>query len=174
MRVGERGWFGMLSNRFGREGKPSGGGSADPPMGQRGVRGFSFIELVMVLAVISVLAALAVPHVHRVKMTAQEKVALAGVRAIFVAEGLHHARFGSFGDLESLIAAEFVDDSFRSGEKSGYLFEISDPSSNDFQLRAVPVSFGDTGFKAYFTDGTGVIRYTDNGSTPGPGSPVWQ
>ncbi len=162
----------MLSNRHGR----LGGRRVSDLTSERGdaaQRGFSFIELVMVIAVVSILAALAVPHLHRIKMTSQEKVALASVRAIFEAEALHHARLQTFGDLDQLIGQSFIDNSFETGEKSGYLYVITGASSADFELRASPVSYGDTGFKAYFVNGTGVIRYTEDGSSPDANSPVW-
>ena len=161
----------MSSNRVERSWSRRDPGTQDSV---RADRGFSFIELVMVVAVISILAALAVPHVHRVKMTAQENVALASVRTIFEAEALYQARFGRFGEFDGMIAEKFLDDSFLNGEKSGYLYEIAGASEIDFELRAVPVAYGDTGFKSYFIDATGVIRYTEDGSSPTADSPVWK
>lgn len=137
-------------------------------------RGFSFIELLMVVAAITILVGLAVPHLQRVKVTAQEKVALAAVRTFFEAQALHHTFFQTYGDLDSLISNQYIDDSFAGGRKSGYDFSISSASFYGFELVAVPSEIGVTGDKGFFIDETGVIRFTEDGSPPGAASPPWQ
>lgn len=137
-----------------------------------GSRGFSFIELLMVAAVISILAALAVPHLQRVRMNTHEKVAIACLRTIYDAQLLHANQFQRFGEFSELIAAEYLDNSFSDGEKSGY--EYTDTATGSaFEVVAVPVAVGVTGLRAFFVDETGVIRYDESGAAPDRASPPW-
>ncbi len=137
-------------------------------------RGFSFVELLMVVAIISILAALAVPYLHRVKMTAQEKSAQANVRTLFEGEALYHSRFQRYGTLDQLVNERFIDRSFVAGHRDGYDYTVSASTWSHFELRAVPNAPGVTGEKGYYVDETGVIRYTQDGSPPTASSPPWK
>ncbi len=144
------------------------------PCDRRRARGFSFIELLMVVAVISILAALAVPYLHRVKMTTQEKSAQACVRTLFDGEALYHGRFQQYAPLDLLVGEGLIDSSFISGQRNGYRYQVVAHSWSHFELVAAPIAPGVTGDKAYFVDETGVIRYTEDGSQPTAGSPPWR
>lgn len=137
-------------------------------------RGFSFIELLMVTAVIAILAGLAVPHLRRVQMTANEKTTMASLRTVFSAQAMYHARYRTYADLGPLVANKFLDDSVGSGQKSGYAYSVSLYNVNAFQVVAVPLETGVSGEKGFYIDETGVIRYTEDGSAPTAASPAWQ
>ncbi len=136
--------------------------------------GFSFLELMMVVAIISIFAALAVPFLHRAKMTVQEKAALASLRTVSQGEALHCARFQRYGSLDQLVAEKFIDASFQQGSRYGYAFAVPVASVTHFELTAVPSAPGVSGNKAYYVDETGVIRYTEDGSLPTAASPPWR
>ncbi|MFQ5741021.1 MAG: type IV pilin protein [Acidobacteriota bacterium] len=133
-------------------------------------RGFSFIELLMVVSVISILAAMSVPHLQKMKMGSQERVALATIRTFFKGEAMYLAQFQTFGDFDGLISNEFIDNSFASGSKAGYSYAVQNPSQTHFEVIAVPLTFGVSGEKSFYIDETGVIRYNPDGSLPGPQS----
>ncbi len=137
-------------------------------------RGFSFVELLMVVAIISILAALAVPYLQRVKMTAQEKSAQANVRTLFESQALYQGRFQRYGSLDQLVGERLIDQSFNSGHRDGYDYAVTVSSGSHFELTAVPNAPGITGEKAYYVDETGVIRYTEDGSVPSVASPPWR
>ena len=80
-------------------------GSGSHPSSPKSDRGFSFIEMLMVVAVISLLSALAVPHLQRVRMSSQENVAIASLRAAYKGELLHLNQFQRYGDLSELVAS---------------------------------------------------------------------
>ena len=54
-------------------------------------RGFSLIELLIVVAIILIIAAIAIPNLQRAKMSANEASAVAGMRTIFTAEAAYYA-----------------------------------------------------------------------------------
>ncbi len=128
----------------------------------------------MVTAVLALLAGMAVPHLQRIKITSQEKVALASLRTIFSAQATHHARFQLYGDMNALVSNEFLDDSLASGSKSGYSYTIGSVDASQFTAVAVPIEQGVSGEKGFYIDATGVIRFTDDGSPPTAASPPWR
>src|SRR3954468_13273422 len=55
-------------------------------------KGFSLIELLIVVAIILIIAAIAIPNLQRAKMAANEASAVAGMRTIFTAEAAYFAQ----------------------------------------------------------------------------------
>jgi prepilin-type N-terminal cleavage/methylation domain-containing protein len=138
-------------------------------------KGFSLIELMIVVAVIGILAVIAVPNLLKSKAAADEASAIASVRNLMTAEVAYFATTGNrkFGSLDKLMSAKVVDDVLGSGSKDGYTFAVptGDGASDNFTITAVPITVGKTGFRGFFGDATGVIRYTADGSTPSASSP---
>lgn len=95
---------------------------------------------------------------------------MATVRTLFQGEAMFRSLNATYGTLEQLIVEKFVDDSLSGGKKSGYEFSIQNISTEHFEVVAVPLEVGVSGDKGYYTDETGVIRYSDDGSAPGPSS----
>src|SRR5262245_8663216 len=60
-------------------------------------RGFSLIELLIVIAIILVIAALAIPNLLRARMSANESSAASAIRSISVAETAYYTAFPSIG-----------------------------------------------------------------------------
>ncbi len=63
---------------------------------------------------------------------------------------------GNGGDANG---AGLIDSVLASGEKSGYRFELHS-SGATYEIVARPIRFGETGKRNFFTDETGVIRFT--------------
>ena len=57
-------------------------------------------------------------------------------------------------------AADLIDSSLAAGEKSGYKFTMTGNQSG-YAIRAVPVVYGDTGKRTFYSDQTKAIREND-------------
>jgi type IV pilus assembly protein PilA len=144
-------------------------------------RGFSLIELLIVVAIILIIAAIAIPNLLRSKMAANEASAVSSVRTITTAETTYASSWGSgyAVDLPSLgglaspciataASACIIDPALTSGAKAGYTFAaagntITGVTFNGFEANATPASPGVTGQRAFCSDQTGVIRYNTTG-----------
>ena len=63
----------------------------------RKIRGFSLIELLIVVAIILIIAAIAIPNLLRARMSANEASAASAVRTITAAENSYYSAFPTVG-----------------------------------------------------------------------------
>jgi prepilin-type N-terminal cleavage/methylation domain-containing protein len=110
----------------------------------RNQKGFSLIELLIVVAIIGIISALAVPSLVAAKRAANEGSALASLRLIHTCEHGFRAATGNvdFGTLGQL-RGEFPDSVLGSGTKSGYNFEVhrtTGVNPPQFYITAVPTN----------------------------------
>src|SRR3974377_886637 len=93
-------------------------------------RGFSLLELLIVVAIILMIATIAIPSLLRSRQAAQESSAVAQLRTINTAEVTYlSSNQGSYGDVISLISQGLLDNRFN-GSVSGYLFTVAASASN--------------------------------------------
>jgi type IV pilus assembly protein PilA len=150
-------------------------------------KGFSLIELLIVVAIILVIAAIAIPNLMRARMAANDSSAAASIHAINAAE------IGYFGTYENIgfpltlsplggadpcaptvATACFIDNSLASNGggngKSGYSFAATgsasagSPNNNQFYATATPNS-NLTGTRAYCSADDMVVRLQPPGNT---------
>jgi type IV pilus assembly protein PilA len=139
-------------------------------------KGFSLIELLIVVAIILIIAAIAIPNLLRSKMAANEASAVASLRtyntSIISYENLYATTPSALSNLgpsasPSSTSADLVDNLLGATApvKSGFDFTYSQSNSTQYVIWAVPGS-SSSGQRKFFTDQSGVIRQTTDGSTP--------
>src|SRR5947209_20344739 len=120
-------------------------------------RGFSLLELLIVVAIILIIATIAIPSLLRSRQSAQESSAVAQIRTINTAEVTYlSSNQGSYGDIPSLITQGFLDNRF-TGSVSGYGFTLTASGSN-YTVNADPSSTN-AGRFGYYSAPDAVIRY---------------
>src|SRR5437764_15042310 len=102
---------------------------------QSGSKGFSLLELLIVVAIILIIATIAIPSLLRSRQSANESAAVASVRTITTAEVTYlSSSGGNYGTLPQLIGAGLLDSGF-TGTKSGYSYGIN-PTGLDYTITA--------------------------------------
>jgi type IV pilus assembly protein PilA len=147
---------------------------------QKHQKGFSLIELLIVVAIILIIAAIAIPNLLRSKMAANEASAVATLRTYNTAIVSYSTTYGTDPGTDmsqlgpattpSSTAADLVDNLLGSAtpSKSGYTFTykagaVSSGVISQYSITAQPQS-SSTGQRYFFTDQSGVIRQTTNGT----------
>src|SRR6266566_423736 len=93
-------------------------------------RGFSLLELLIVVAIILIIATIAIPSLLRSRQSAQESAAVAQIRTINTAEVTYlSSNQGSYGSLPEMITQGLIDARF-AGSVSGYNYSVSASSSD--------------------------------------------
>jgi type IV pilus assembly protein PilA len=153
-------------------------------------KGFSLIELLIVVTIILIIAAIAIPSLMRSKIQANETSAVETLRTLNGSVLLYSNSYGGFphalsdmgpaatGTPASSAAADLIDSVLASGVKSGYKFAYvagaTDPSSDvlTYTITATPVVAGSTGQRSFFTDQSGTIRNTSSGTADSTSAPI--
>jgi prepilin-type N-terminal cleavage/methylation domain-containing protein len=121
-------------------------------------KGFTLLELLIVVAIILIIAMIAAPTLLRSRQSAQESSAVAQLRTINTAEVTYIAsNGGSYGAIPSLIGQGLLDARFASSI-SGYTFVLN-VSGDDYTAQATAVS-NNAGHFDFFTRPDYVIRYS--------------
>ena len=133
-------------------------------------RGFSLLELLIVVAVITIVAALAIPNFLNSRQAAHNASAFSSLRLIHSAQIAYRARFNQYGDLTELKnAGTLTDPLITGGQRSNYSFVINPAtlSTDYYEVTATPTV---APWRYYYIDASGVIR-SENGRAADASSP---
>lgn len=151
-------------------------------------KGFSLIELLIVVAIILIIAAIAIPNLLRAKIAANQSSAVGSLRTMSSAEETFSSTYsdgftltlaqlgGPAGGASSCANAHLIDEvlSTAPNQKSGYTFTFTPNGTvaltagvpaacgvsgdTGFSVSATPVTLNSTGTTSYCVDETGVVR----------------
>ena len=126
-------------------------------------RGFSLLELLIVVAIILIIATIAIPSLLRSRQAAQESSAVAQLRTINTAQVTYlSSNSGAYGSIPELITQGLLDSRF-AGSVSGYNFSVT-ASGSDYTANATPSSTN-AGRYGYYSSPDAVVRFATATST---------
>jgi len=132
-------------------------------------RGFTLVEIMIVVAIIALLAAIAIPNLLRARLNANESAAIGAMQTISTAAQSYRSSNPNYPvTLTSLGTATppYIDSVLSAGGKSGYSFALTG-ATNSFTAIGRPQTPGTSGVRTFFVDESGVITFcTANPCTP--------
>jgi type IV pilus assembly protein PilA len=141
-------------------------------------RGFSLIELLIVVAIILIIAAIAIPNLLRARMAANESAAISTVRNINSSQVVYYNEFPTIGYAVTLVTLgpgspcsatgaclvdEVVGCASEPCVKGGYQYFITSDTSavfphTTYATTATPIGFGQSGSRNVCSTEDGVLR----------------
>jgi type IV pilus assembly protein PilA len=132
-------------------------------------RGFSLVELLVVMAIIAIILAVGVPILSKVRLGAVETMVVREIHTVGQAQSQHQSQFGKYaatlaelgppvkGGVDGPGAAHLIPASLASGEKDGYRFVMTS-NAGGYTVVASPEVFGSTGRRTFYLDQDGIVH----------------
>jgi type IV pilus assembly protein PilA len=145
-------------------------------------KGFSLIELLIVVAIILIIAAIAIPNLLRARIAANESSAAASVRTIDTANLTYQTSYNAYptslaqlgpgaatgcpstGPVAAtacIIDYNLSNASASATAKSGYFFTVTTPGAQQYFVLAQPATAGTTGVKGFCSVEDNVVRFNN-------------
>jgi prepilin-type N-terminal cleavage/methylation domain-containing protein len=136
-------------------------------------KGFSLIELMIVVAIIGIIASVAVPYLEQARQATKSASAVASLRTINSAQASFRATDGRYGTLAELKNAKLIaDPSLSAGEKSGYKFDIPVSTALSYEAVADPVLDPTNVYQHYYIDASAIIRVEVGAAATAGSNPI--
>jgi prepilin-type N-terminal cleavage/methylation domain-containing protein len=124
-------------------------------------KGFSLVELLVVVIIIAIVAAIAIPNLLASRRAANEASATSSMRTIHSAEATYQATVGggtAYGSLVQLNTAGLIDSALgaATSQKSGYTFDLT-TGTQIYCATGAPTTPGTTGNAYFGVETEGVI-----------------
>ena len=131
-------------------------------------RGFSLIELLIVIAIILIIITIALPRLTRARMYTQEVAALAAIRTIHTAQTQYYSQFNRYATSLAELgppasgsanasAADMIGNDLANGVKQGYVFTVTG-NQGGYIVQAMPQVFNTGGSRTFYSDQTMVVH----------------
>jgi type IV pilus assembly protein PilA len=125
-------------------------------------RGFSLIEMLIVVSIILIIITFAVPKFLKAQMTAHDVGAIQAIKTIHQAEVQFQSQYSRYAtSLQELgppasgpatpAAADLIGNDLSGGEKGGYKFTLT-ANAGGYVITAAPVTFGSSGSRTFYSD----------------------
>lgn len=143
---------------------------------QKRQKGFSLIELLIVVAIILIIASIAIPNLLSARRQTNETAAVKAINTINTAQISYNSAYPALGFAASLSAlggtscapptptsACLIDSQLASGTKNGYAFTVavSGTPAATYSVVAAPIVPNQTGVRYFCSFADGVIRAAD-------------
>jgi prepilin-type N-terminal cleavage/methylation domain-containing protein len=136
-------------------------------------KGFSLIELLIVVAILGIIAAIAVPYLEQARQATKSASAVNSMRTINSAQASYRSGTGRYGTLPELGNAKYIaDPSLANGVKSGYTFSISNNTTLNYDAVADPAQDPSNIFQHYYINATGVMRVAVGAAATAASTPL--
>jgi type IV pilus assembly protein PilA len=148
---------------------------------RRRARGFSLIELLIVIAIILIILTIAVPKLSVAQMNAREMAVVREIQTVNTAQAQYMSQFGKFAATMAELgppssggpgpaAADLIPGSLASGEKDGYTFTLA-ASPSGYTLNVNPKVFNSSGRRTFYSDQNMIIHQNWSAEAANASSP---
>ena len=149
-----------------------------------GTRGFSLIEILIVIAIILIILAIAVPKLGSAKMNANEMAVLREIQTVSSMETQYMSQFGRYATTLAELgpptsggpgpqAADLIPGSLASGDKDGYTFTLA-ATPQGYTLNVNPKAYNSTGRRTFFCDQSMIIHQNWSAEPANASSPEFK